>query len=168
MAEAAVDATPLITLARAGLFDLLRLAGEPIVVPAAVAAELERRGRDDAAVVALRDAEWLSVVAAAPIPLVLVRLGLGTGETAVMAWALAHPGCVAVIDDLTARRRADAFGILVRGTLSLIIEAKRRGLIERVAPAIERVRRVGFHVSDRLVEDILRRAGEQPQRPSTT
>ena len=160
MAEAVVDATPLITLGRAGLFDLIRLAGEPIVVPAAVAVEIDRRGHGDPVVMALRSADWLTIVAEAPVPPMLAHFDLGAGETAVMAWALAHPGCIAVIDDLTARRRAAALGISVRGTLSLIIETKRRGLVERIAPTIEHVRRAGFYVSDRLVEDILRRAGE--------
>ena len=49
----AVDASPLIFLARARLLDLLQLVAAEVVVPAPVAAEIARRGPDDATAQAL-------------------------------------------------------------------------------------------------------------------
>lgn len=43
----AVNASPLIFLARAGLLDLLQLVSPEVVVPEAVAAEIQRRGTSD-------------------------------------------------------------------------------------------------------------------------
>ena len=42
-----------------------------------------------------------------------------------LAWAHAHPGAEAIIDDLAGRRCAAAFSIPVRGTLGLALIAKQ-------------------------------------------
>ena len=69
MAEPPVlNASPLIYLARGGLLDLLRVAGESLVVPQIVADEILRRGRDDPAAAALSATPWLHIVPSPPIP----------------------------------------------------------------------------------------------------
>jgi predicted nucleic acid-binding protein len=155
-----VNTSPLIALSRAGMIDLLRVAGDEPVVPAAVVREVGRRDPDDPAVQALRLHEWLIQVDDAPVPDPVRVLPLDPGEVAVISWALAHPGAVAILDDRAARRHALAFGIPLRGTLSLILEAKDQGLLRDARPAIERVRQVGLRLSDRLVAEALRRVGE--------
>ncbi len=46
-ASAVVDASPLIHLAKGGYLDLLRLTGESVAVPVAVANEIRHRGPQD-------------------------------------------------------------------------------------------------------------------------
>ena len=62
----AVNASPLIFLARANLLDLLQLAGPDIVVPAPVADEILREGPEDPAARALRATPWMKIVEAQP------------------------------------------------------------------------------------------------------
>lgn len=71
----AVDASPLIYLSRAGLLDLLKVAHEEIIVPAAVVEDIRRRGPTDPTALALQ-------------------------RPPVLAWAHAHPGTEAIVDDL--------------------------------------------------------------------
>ena len=88
----AVNSSPLIFLSRAGLLDLLQLAAPELVVPAAVATEIQHRGSADLTVQALNQTPWLSVV---QTPVVLASIqawGLGKGESAVLAWAVCFPG----------------------------------------------------------------------------
>lgn len=59
----------------------------------------------------------------------LAAWDLGAGETAVLSYALANPGWVAILDDGAARKCAVTFGIAVRGSLAVVILAKKRGLI---------------------------------------
>lgn len=59
---AAVNASPLICLCRAGLSDLLRLAAEMVVVPASVAREILARGPGDLTAGVLIDSPWLKQV----------------------------------------------------------------------------------------------------------
>jgi predicted nucleic acid-binding protein len=42
----------------------------------------------------------------------------------------------------------------------VLLRLKAAGLIERVNPYLAEIRRVGGHISDELVSEILRRAGE--------
>jgi predicted nucleic acid-binding protein len=100
---AVVNASPLIYLARGGCFELLQVAGTPIVVPASVDGELRRRGPTDPAVQALDQASWIRMVPDEPTPPLIQAWDLGAGESAVLAWAQARPGAEAIIDDLAAR-----------------------------------------------------------------
>ncbi|MCI0391340.1 MAG: DUF3368 domain-containing protein [Acidobacteria bacterium] len=85
---------------------------------------------------------------------------LGAGETAVLSYALTHPGHVAVVDDAAARRCAQSLNITSIGTVGLIIFAKRRGLIAEVMPCVERLRDAGLWLSENLIEIVRRQVGE--------
>ncbi|MGH2588045.1 MAG: DUF3368 domain-containing protein, partial [Dehalococcoidia bacterium] len=141
-----VNSSPLIVLSRAGMLDLLRLAGDRILVPKAVALEINEYGSADIAAQALRATEWIEVVEAPSIPMAVRNSRLGAGESAVLAWALSHPDTQAILDDQSARRRAAALGVPTIGTLRLILDAKDQGLIDEAAPAIERARRAGLYL----------------------
>jgi predicted nucleic acid-binding protein len=65
-----------------------------------------------------------------------------------------------VLDDLTARRCAREKGIPVERTISLVIQAKHRGIIPAVQPVVDRLRVMGMYLSDRFVEQVRRAAGE--------
>lgn len=161
MAEpAVVNASPLIYLARAACFNLLRVASEKVVVPASVDNELRRRGPNDPAVAAMDQAPWLTMVADPIIPAAIQVWDLGAGESAVLAWAQGHPGSEAVIDDLAGRRCAATLGIPVRGTLGIVLAAKRRGMIPLARPLIDSLRQCGLYLSDRLVKEALALVGE--------
>ena len=62
----AVNASPLIFLARGDLLSLLKIAGDEVVVPAAVAEEIQQRGPDDPTVQAIEKTSWLAVVPTHP------------------------------------------------------------------------------------------------------
>ena len=65
----AVNASPLIFLARAGLLELLRIvAGQEVVVPEPVVNEIRRRGPEDVTVRAVDQANWVAVVKPPPHP----------------------------------------------------------------------------------------------------
>jgi predicted nucleic acid-binding protein len=155
-----VNASPVIVLARAGLLDLLRLTGEPVQVPRAVAQEICRGAADDPAVKALASTPWLLTVDPGPPPPELQPFGLGTGEEAVLAWALAHRGTVAVIDDRAARRCAAALGVPHRGCLGLVIAARQHGVIPEARPVLEELRAAGLRLGQRVMDQALALAGE--------
>ena len=156
----AVNASPLIFLSRAGLLDMLRLEGAEIVIPGSVAQEIQRRGADDFTVQAIEKASWLTVIEAPPIADTIRAWDLGEGESTVLAWGHANPGTLIIIDDLAARRCAATHGIPVRGTLGLILSAKKRGLIPQARPVLENLRRSGMYLSDRILNQALALVGE--------
>jgi len=102
----------------------------------------------------------LAIVAAPPPPAFLAGWDLGPGETSVLALASTEPGSIAVVDDAAARRCANSLGIPTRGTLSVLVQAKRAGLLAEVAPVMSRVREAGLYLSERLVREVLEQARE--------
>jgi predicted nucleic acid-binding protein len=160
MADAVVNASPLIYLSRARLLDLLKLAGDRVLVPGAVADEILARGPADPTAAAIRSTSWLSSVASPTVPPAILAWDLGDGESSVLAWAHAHSGCRAVIDDLQARRCGEALGIPLRGTLGLVLRAKAVGVIPEARPVLDRLRAAGMYLSDSVMNTALGKIGE--------
>lgn len=152
----AVNASPLIFLSRASLLDMLRLEAKEIVVPEPVAEEIRRRGSDDPAALSLEKTAWLKVTQATQIPDIIRAWELGEGEASVLAWGHANAGTVVIVDDLAARRCAATLGIPVRGTLGLILTAKKRGAIPQARPVLEKLRQSGMYLSDRVLNQALK------------
>lgn len=155
-----VNASPLIYLARAGFIELLRIPGESVVVPQAVADEILRRGKDDPAAAVLASTPWLRIAPGPPVPPSVQSWDLGPGESSVLAWALAHAGSQAILDDLQARRCAAAHRLPVRGTLGLVLVAKQRGVVPAARPVLEKLRWAGMYLSDVVRDRALGAVGE--------
>jgi predicted nucleic acid-binding protein len=140
--------------------DFLQLEGNQIVVPKPVAEEIQRRGSDDPTVQAIEKTNWLCVVEPPPIPDTIRTWDLGVGETSVLAWGSHNPGTVISVDDLAARRCAASHGIAVRGTLGLVLTAKKRGMIPEARPVLEKLRQSGMYLSDHILNQALALIGE--------
>lgn len=161
MAEApVVNASPLILLTRAGHVAILERTAERILVPSAVASEIRAYGSADPTAAALASSPWLGTVTVDAMPLEVARWDLGPGESEVLAWALGHPGTLAIIDDLAARRCAAALGVPVRGTLGLVLLAKSRGQIESAKTVLRDLRDAGMYLSDDVTQRALALVGE--------
>lgn len=77
-----------------------------------------------------------------------------------MALALEHSGAEAIIDDLAGRKCTASLNIPVRGTLGIVLVAKKRRLIPKARPVIEDMMTTGFYLSRKAVDEVLRRVGE--------
>jgi predicted nucleic acid-binding protein len=139
---------------------LLQLTGDRVLVPRPVADEVPRRGEHDATARAIRETPWLEIVEPPAIPAAIQAWGLGLGESAVLACACAVPEGLAILDDLAARRCAAALRIPVRGTLGLVLLAKRRGTIALARPIISELRQAGMFLSARVADAALALVGE--------
>jgi predicted nucleic acid-binding protein len=157
---AVVNASPLILLTAASLTDLLQLAGDPLLIPRVVIDEIDAYGPTDATAILVRQTKWLTIVDPPPVPAIIERWDLGPGESSVLTWAHAHPGTIAVLDDLPARRCADSLRIPTRGTLGLVLIAKRRAIISQARPIVERLRQAGMYLSDDVMNRALSMIGE--------
>lgn len=130
MAEAVVvNASPLIFLSRGRHLELLRCFADRVLVPEPVTAEIRAKGPLDITAKALAGAPWIETVVPPAVPNAIQEWGLGIGESSVLATAYSCPGMEAIVDDLVARKCAACLGIPVRGTLGLVLAAKRRGEI---------------------------------------
>lgn len=93
-----------------------------------------------------------------------LALDLGPGEPQTMALGIENPTRVLLRDDALARRLAQAAGLQVWGTLRVLLEAKYKGLTDRVEPLIDRLLDDGMWISGDIRRRILSLAGEHLDR----
>lgn len=74
--------------------------------------------------------------------------------------ALEMPGSIVLLDDALARRVAVAKGIPIKGTLGLLLDAKRAGQPAAVKPSLDRLQELGFRLAKETREAVLKLAGE--------
>ena len=156
----AADASPLIGLASAGAFGLLRKLFVKVTVTAAVRDEVLAGGELPGAPeleAAIRDG-WIVVV---PNRDDLGYVDLGAGESSTLALARNHPGaCLVLMDDPLGRSHVRAHGLAVTGVAGVLLAARNAGLVSGVRPFFERLERSDFRLSREIVRAVLELAGE--------
>lgn len=85
--------------------------------------------------------------------------GLGSGETAVLGYAVQHQQ-VALIDERHARRIAQRLGVQVVGSGAVLLALKSRGLISSVQTVLDAWQTHGYYLTPELRAELLERAGE--------
>ncbi len=143
-----------------GRLDLLPKLAAKIVVPPAVVEELaigKAAGYDVPVPSAL---DWIEIIRPAAISAERLIGDLGPGETEVLMLAMERPDAVAIIDDKLARWVAETLNVKFTGTLGLLLDAKRAGLIDTVTPLLDRLQELRFRISPAARQLIQRSAGE--------
>lgn len=149
-----LNASPIISLARIDRANLLFSIPDEVVVPQAVFDEVMAGPVTDAARAFLQSKE--SVIVTSEPSSEITTWDLGSGETAVLSFALAHPNYVAILDDAAARKCANSFSIPVKGTLAVVLLAKQKNLIPSAADVLRSLRSAGFHLDDRVIQKALK------------
>ena len=155
-----INASPVILLAKAGLIGRVPSLTETFVIPEPVVQEIVGVHGEDAAARWLREAGKPFIRPAVVELPALSGSEIGAGERSVISWAAAHPGFLAVLDDHEARVIAQRLGVKVVGTVGVVLRLKQAGLISEVKSHLQQIKRVGGYISDGLLREALRRAGE--------
>jgi predicted nucleic acid-binding protein len=155
------DASPLIGLAVADAFDLLRRLFGTISITESVRREVTaRKTLPGAEEVAQGIADgWIERVRDPRNGSSFPTLCPGETTTINVALRLA-PQCIVLLDDAAARAEARARGISVTGTGGVLLVARRRKLIPAVRPRLEKLFAAGFRMSPGVIGTILEEAGE--------
>ncbi len=151
-----VNASPLISLDQIGCVYLLARLAREVIIPRGVIEEVGR-GRTPLEPARLGVHSAVAVIAVHPQ---VAAWDLGVGESEVLSWAMAAPGAVAILDDRAARLCAATLGVRTRGTLGVVLDAKKAGFVDAAAPLIEKLRAAGLYLSEALVKDALKIVGE--------
>ncbi|OGV66361.1 MAG: hypothetical protein A2498_15440 [Lentisphaerae bacterium RIFOXYC12_FULL_60_16] len=160
MRDVVCNTSPLQYLHQLGLLTLLERLARRVWVPSAVVKELEI-GRSSG--INLPDITLLPWVTEripeceAALDLVL---NLGAGETEVLMLAREIPGTLVVLDDRLARRMAKYMGIPIRGTLGVLLDAKKAGYIPLIKPMLDRLQELQFRMDQKTYSLVLKLAGE--------
>src|SRR5580692_7648047 len=126
------------------------MVAQPLIIPEPVAAEIRQCREVDAAVKWIEGAGKQFISPPAVESADLIKAGIGPGERAVIAWAVANPGFTAVLDDSEARMIARRLGVPVLGTVGVVLNLKAAGLVPEIKTHLLEIRRVGGFMSDAL------------------
>ncbi len=136
-ATVVADASPLIAFQQIGQLNLLQKVFMEVIVPPAVAREIQP---------SVPPVPWIVQRALAqPIAPLVLRASLGAGESEALSLAVELRADRLLVDERAARRAAEALGLGVLGTLGILLAAKRKGLVAEVRPLVdELLRRVWY------------------------
>jgi len=118
------------------------------------------RGKPGAVEVEAAMGDWIRVQAPRSLISVPAELDLGTGEWEAISLALEIAPRYLVMDDREPVEFARSLGISVLTTPSLLVMAKRAGLIDTVKGRMDGLRETGFWLQERIYREILRDCGE--------
>ena len=151
------DSGPLIALGRLDRLALLGGVFEQVQVPRAVLAECLARPE-------LLDAQRIRAAVAdgtlLPCEATVIDVsGLQAGERAAIGRAI-EIGAALLADDRAARLHALTRGLVVIGTLGVLVRAKRIGLLPAIAPLVEQLRTGGHRLGAAAIAAALLAAQE--------
>lgn len=147
---------PLIHLARADHFNLLRALFRRLIIPPAVYQEVVVRGRGQDGSEELARAKWIDRRRPRRTDLILALSAfLGRGEAEAIALAAERKDSLLLIDEAQGRRVAGSMGIAIRGTLGVLLQGHRAGHVSDLEGAIKRMRERGTWVDDEVIATVL-------------
>lgn len=160
MPELVCDTSALQYLYQLQLFQILPVLSDRVVVPTAVVRELAQGQLAGITVPDPTQFDWIVIRSPADTLSVPHTRDLGSGEIEVLALTSESKGAVAVLDDRLARNLAHELGLPFTGTLGLLVDAKRKGLIPLLEPVLDQLQSMRFRVSPTTRMAILKMADE--------
>ncbi len=155
------DSSPLIYLSVLGRLEVLRGLYGTILVPRAVYDEVVVAGEGEPGSREVASAGWIDVRdVVIDESWAALEARLDPGEAAAIVLALKVGADLLVVDDRAGRREATAAGLRIHGTLGVLVEARRSGLLQALRPEIDALVAAGFRVSERARVEVLALVGE--------
>lgn len=154
------DSGPLIAFARIGRLDLLHEVVGEVVIPDAVSDDVMIKGKGRPGAAELEGADWIQRktltdrFALSSLP---AHLHAGEAEAILLAAELRLP---LLIDERRGRKAALDRGIEMFGSVSILAQAKRRGLIDQARPLLGAMLASGYWIDEELVPAFLKELGE--------
>jgi uncharacterized protein len=151
---------PLLGLYRIDQIKLLSKLFPEVIIPREVRDEIVETPYADAGAIA-RELTPFKVLTQPAVPDPMLSAELDHGEAAVLTVARSLGVPRVILDERKGRRVATlVYGFQVKGTAGLLLAAKKRGFISQIGPLLQEMRANGYFLSNRLIEECLRAAGE--------
>jgi predicted nucleic acid-binding protein len=159
--EVISDTSPLQYLHQLGLLHILPALAGHVIVPSAVEGELLVGRELGIDLPDLGSLDWVEIRQPNSRPALPLINDLGPGETETLMLALELPASIVLLDDGLARRVAESLEIQFTGTLGLLLDAKKQGLIPSLRPLLDQLQTLRFRLSPQTRSTILELAGEK-------
>jgi len=160
LSDVICNTSPIQYLNQLQLLHILPALAGRVIIPPAVVEELSQGRTSGINLPDVNVLKWVEIrrpVSELAVPLVT---DLGSGETEVLMLALEMREAVVVLDDDLARRVAETLGLRLTGTLGLLLDAKKAGLIPAIAPLLDQLQTLRFRVAPHTRVAVLKLTGE--------
>lgn len=153
------NTSPLILLEKPECLWILGRLFEKVFIPPAVDAEWLRPG-------GYVVPKWLSVAALSPDAKSVAKdlyQKLDKGEAEAIALFLSIKADRLLLDDLNGRRVAKAMGIPIVGTLGILVAAKQKGIIPKLVPVLNVLKKHRYYIADEILQRALVLVNEESE-----
>jgi len=157
-----INTGPILALI-AGLGDLsiLNKLYEQVLVPAEVCDEILAGGKSGFGIQQFNKASWLKKRNIKQIIPHFLSNTLDLGEASVIQLALSEKIDIVCIDETVGRRIARLNGLKLTGSIGILIRAQKSGLIADLDSILQRMRKNGIWVSNKVTNLALRQSKEK-------
>ncbi len=160
MRDVICDTSPIQYLYQLEQLHIIPKLANQVFIPSAVVEEIKIGHSLGVNLPKLEELEWVTVrrpISELALPLVS---NLGPGETEVLMLALEMREAVAVLDDALAREMAETLDLRLTGTLGLLLDAKKAGLVPALRPLLDKLQSLRFRLAPRTYSAVLALSGE--------
>lgn len=139
-----VDTSVIIALSKINCIELITKIYDDVFVPLAVSVEFGEN---------LPLGFQIKAYYSPLVRLLVEDLNLGKGESEVISMSI-EMKIRAAIDDLKARKIAQKLDITLTGTIGILLKAHKLALIENPIEEVLKLRKEGFHISEKLLVNL--------------
>ena len=156
------DATPIISLTKIDMLDILGRFYNEVLLPKAVFDEVCSNPAFSDEAETIRNCVFIRVetVNNTQSVRILRAAGLDLGESEAIVLADSLPDSLLLMDERKGRQIASSMGIRITGTLGILIQAKKLGIIDQVKPLLDALPNVNIRIGESLYRSILEQADE--------
>lgn len=152
---------PIIALAGINKLNILKILYETVIIPEPVHIEIMAGGKLFTGLDGYKNAIWLDVRKLNHNPEPLLANLLDEGEASVIHLARELGLEEILMDERKGRRIArDIYGLKVSGSIRILIDAKKAGLINSLTGAFQGMKSSGYWIHDKIMQAALKEAGE--------
>lgn len=155
------NSSSLIALSKIGHLEIFEKLFKEIFIPNAVYKDLIIKGLGKTGIAEIGSAGWIKRRYVKNTKLVKkLNISLHSGESEAIVLAKELKADFIILDDRRARNLAKMERLNVIGLLAVLIKAKEMGVISKIKPIVDSLRRNDFFMKESLFLDILNKADE--------
>ena len=129
------NTTPILSLIKIDKLELLPALYNQVTVPEAVYREI-MAGHDKEYFADMRNFDWITVETIRSVALRQALSDLDDGEAETIVIAQEQSADLVIIDEKNGHRAAERLGLTITGTIGVLLTAKERGFITKIAPLL--------------------------------
>ena len=156
------DSTPIISLTKIGMLGALGTFYNEVLIPDAVYQEVCSNPDFVNEANLIKNSSFIKVQAVSNNQSVKIlrASGLDLGESEAIVLADSLPNSLLLMDERKGRQIAQSMGIKITGTLGILIQAKKSGMVNEIKPLLDALLNANVRISEALYHSILEQVDE--------